>query len=162
LRLATCSVLVLVVSAGCGGGSDGSGTTATQAVVATTADAPTIAIKDYQRRVVDAISAMGRFATTLSKVRAGNLKQLAPEFSSDARAFAASEATVAGLTPPVPLKDAHARLVDALQAVSRAMTDLADAARTGDRVRFLTADTDFVTASEKVAAAGKALQAASG
>ena len=162
--LLACSVLVLAVAAGCGGGSgsDDSGSTAAVGEPVSTPGAPSLAIKDYQRRVVDAVAAMGRFATTLSKVQPGNLETLAPEFSSEAQAFADKEAVVEGLTPPARLKDAHQRLVDALQSVSSAMNDLATAAKAGDRTAFLDADDAFVTASEKVAAAGQALQSASG
>ncbi len=164
-RAAPCSVLViLAVAAGCGGGgSDDAATTANPAGAPVPASStPPLAVKDYQRRVVDAISAMGRFAATLSKVQRNNLKKLAPEFSSEARAFAQQEATVASLTPPPRLKAAHLRLVDALQSVSRAMNDLADGARSNDHLLFLNADADFVKASEQVAAAARALQSASG
>ena len=164
-RAGLCSVLVLAVAAGCGGGggsSDSATTTATGTAAAAGADAPSIAIKEYQRRVVDAISAMGRFANTLSKVQKNNLEQLAPAFSREAEDFASKEAVVEGLTPPAQVEAAHLRLVDALQAVSRAMNDLSDAASSDDHQRFLDADTAFVTAADKVAAAGKALQAASG
>jgi hypothetical protein len=158
---AACSAVALAIAAGCGGGGDSASTAAVGEPVSTPG-APSLAVKDYQRRVVDAISAMGRFATTLSKVESGNLQTLAPEFARGAQAFADKEAVVEGLTPPARLKDAHQRLVDALQSVSSAMSDLSAAAKDGDRGAFLDADDAFVKASEKVAAAGQALQAASG
>ena len=164
-RAAACSVLlVLAVAAGCGGGGsdDDASTAAADSRSISTSSAPPIAIKDYQRRIVDAISGMGRFAATLSKVQRNNLKKLAPEFASEAKVFADQAAVVEKLTPPPRLKAAHLRLVAALQAVSRAMNDLADGARYDDHLLFLDADVAFVKASEKVAAAGKALQSASG
>jgi hypothetical protein len=152
----------VVVAAGCGGSGGSHGTT-TQAAsaVQTGGSSPSIAVDDYQRRVVDAISAMGRFATTFSKVRAGNLKKLAPEFSSEASAFAGKAAIVERLDPPAKLRAAHQRLVAALQAVSSAMSDISSATAGGDRSAFLNADDAFVQASDKVSAAARALQAAS-
>jgi hypothetical protein len=156
--------LVLALAAGCGGSGGGSEVTTAAATTATQTGggSPSLAVKDYQRRVLDAISAMGQFGQTLSKVQAGNLKTLAPAFAAQAATFSNRASVVEQLTPPARLRDAHRRLVAALEAVSSSMTDLSAAAGKGDSAAFLTADDAFVKASEKLAAAGQALQAAGG
>ena len=160
-RLAAAALLALAL-AGCGDSKDAD-TAAPPSPTRTSGTGPTApaadAEVDYQRRMVDAISAATAFAVELSKVRGDNLAALAPRLSQRRREFVQASTVARRLRAPADRGEQHRRMVNALRALDRSMQGIVAAARAGDRERFLAADEAYVRASQGVSAAGQALSA---